>query len=132
MTQSAYAKNVLERGHSGMDKYVRITGKRQVTIPKEFFEQLDMGTVLHAFIEGGCLILEPVRPEDPMDFSQEIINDLADAGLTGEELKKEFARRREGMMAAMKELVTDARKEALSGSESDGDDFMDELINTDE
>ncbi|MFD1677420.1 AbrB/MazE/SpoVT family DNA-binding domain-containing protein [Alicyclobacillus fodiniaquatilis] len=132
MTLSAYAKSVQERGHSGVDKYVRITGKRQVTIPKEFFEQLDMGTVLHAFVEGGRLVLEPVRPEDPMDFSQEIINDLADAGLTGEELKKEFAKRREGMMAAMKELVTEARNEAVDGSEADGDDFMNELIDADE
>ena len=59
------------RGHSSMDKYVRITGKRQVTIPKEFFEQLDMGTVLHAFVEGGRLVLEPVRSKDLMDFSHD-------------------------------------------------------------
>ena len=132
MMNSAYAVNVQGRGHSSMDKYVRITGKRQVTIPKEFFEQLDMGTVLHAFVEGGRLVLEPVRSEDPMDFSQEIINDLADAGLTGEELKKEFARRREGMMTAMKELVAEARTEALDSSESDGDHFMNELMNSNE
>jgi len=115
-----------------MEKFVRITGKRQVTIPKEFFEQLDMGTVLHAYVENGHLVLEPVRPEDPMDFSQEIINDLADEGLTGEELKREFARRREGMMAALKELVTEARNDALINAVPDGDDFMSELINADE
>ncbi len=115
-----------------MDKYVHITGKRQVTIPKEFFERLEMGTVLHAYVEGGRLVLEPVRPEEPMDFSQEIINDLADLGMTGEELKREFTKRREDMMAAMKELVTEARNETLNGTVSDGDNFMNALINGDE
>ncbi|OFW77521.1 MAG: hypothetical protein A2201_03470 [Alicyclobacillus sp. RIFOXYA1_FULL_53_8] len=132
MMNSAYAVNVQGRGRSSMDKYVRITGKRQVTIPKEFFEMLDMGTMLHAFVEGGRLVLEPVRSEDPLDFSQEIINDLADAGLTGEELKKEFARRREGIMTAMKELAVEARTEARSSSASDGDQFMNELMNANE
>lgn len=130
--QSEYAENVLQRGRSSMDKYVRVTGKRQVTIPKEFFEQLAFGTILHVYVEGGKLILEPVRPEDPMDFSQEIINDLADQRLTGEALKHEFAKRREGMMAAMKELVEQAAREVRSDSEPDGDDFMSELIRADE
>lgn len=80
----------------------------------------------------GRLVSEPERSEDPMDFSQEIINDLADAGLTGEELKKEFARRREGIMTAMKELVAEARTEARSSSASDGDEFMNELMNANE
>jgi bifunctional DNA-binding transcriptional regulator/antitoxin component of YhaV-PrlF toxin-antitoxin module len=132
MMELAFAVNAQGKGRSGMDKYVRITGKRQVTIPKGFFEQLDMGTVLHAYVEGSRLVLEPVRPEDPMDFSLEIINDLANAGLTGEELKKEFVRRREGMLAAMKELVAEARSEVLNSPESDDDSFMDELINGDE
>ncbi|WP_074954025.1 AbrB/MazE/SpoVT family DNA-binding domain-containing protein [Alicyclobacillus macrosporangiidus] len=114
-----------------MEKYVRITGKRQVTIPKDFFDQLRMGSVLRAYVEDGRLVMEPVRVEDPMDFTQEIINDLADEGLTGEELKKEFARRREGMLAAMKKLVEESRKEALESSEPDGDAFMEELINGD-
>ncbi len=83
-----------------MDKYVRIAGKRQVTIP--------------------------------LDFSQLIINDLIDEGLTGEALKVEFAKRCEGMMAAMRELVVEARREFQNDSESNGDDFMNELINTDE
>jgi|GEM_PF-477178 len=132
MTRSAYAVSVQGRGRTAVEKYVRITGKRQVTIPKDFFEQLDMGTILRAYIEDGRLVLEPVRAEDPIDFSQEIINDLADEGLTGEELKREFARRREGMLAAIKELVAEARREALDGSEPDGDAFMEELINRDE
>lgn len=132
MTKSAYAVSVQERRHTAVEKYVRITGKRQVTIPKEFFDQLGMGNILRAYIERGRLVLEPVRVEDPMDFSQEIINDLADEGLTGEELKREFARRREGLLAAMNELVTEARKEALNGSEPDGDAFMEELIKGDE
>lgn len=132
MTQSAYARSVQKRGHSGMDKYVRITGKRQVTIPKEFFEQLQLGAMLHAYVENGKLVLEPVRSEDPLDFSQEIINDLADAGFTGEALKREFSKRREGVIAAMKELIVEARSEALTSSNSDGDDFMNELIHDDE
>ncbi|ADG05556.1 AbrB/MazE/SpoVT family DNA-binding domain-containing protein [Kyrpidia tusciae] len=132
MTKSAYAVSVQERRPTAVEKYVRITGKRQVTIPKEFFDQLGMGNVLRAYVERGRLVLEPVRVEDPMDFSQEIINDLADEGLTGEELKREFARRREGLLAAMNELVAEARKEALNGSEPDGDAFMEELIKGDE
>ena len=132
MTKPAYAENVRRGRHSGMDKYVRITGKRQVTIPKEFFDQLDMGTILHAYVEGRRLVFEPVHSEDPMDFSQLIINDLVDEGLTGEALKAEFAKRREGMMAAMRELVVEARREFQSDSEPNGDDFMNELINTDE
>ena len=83
-----------------MDKYVRITGKRQVKIP--------------------------------MDFSQLIINDLIDEGLTGDVLKAEFVKRRDGMMAAMRDLAAEARREFQNDSESDGDDFMNELINTDE
>ena len=132
MSKSTYAVSVRERRHTAVEKYVRITGKRQVTIPKEFFDQLGMGNILRAYIERGRLVLEPVRVEDPMDFSQEIINDLADEGLTGEELKREFARRREGLLAAMKEMIAEARKEVLDGSETDGDAFMEELIKGDE
>lgn len=115
-----------------MEKYVRITGKRQITIPKEFYEQLGMGTLLRGYIERGRLVFEPVRPEDPMDFSEEIVNDLADEGLTGEDLKREFVRRREGLLVALKELVAEARQEVQGVSKPSGDAFMEELINGNE
>lgn len=128
MTPSAYADDMSAGRRLTIEKYVRITGKRQITIPKEFYDQLRMGTVLHAWIKDGRLVLEPLRADDPIDFAQEIINDLADSGLTGAELKREFSRRREGIMAALKALTEEGRREAQSIDAVDGEDFMAGLL----
>mgnify|MGYP003297204871 CR=1 FL=1 len=90
-------------------KIINITGKRQITIPINFYNQIGF----EKEVDGNMLILRPLKTES-MDFSVEILKDLIDAGYEGEELIKKFEEESKNIKSAIKTIIKEA-KEIASG-----------------
>ncbi len=99
-------------------KRLPISQKRQVTIPKKFFEQLNLGREVECYVEKGALILKPVI-KGIGDFSEYILRDLISEGLQGQELLDAFIVQQTRLREATKAMLNDARKYAENYNESD-------------
>lgn len=96
-------------------KLIRISSKRQITLPVEFYEVLDFGSEAECFVYNGGLFIQPAN-EDDEDYSTEILRDLVAAGYSGDELVTEFDRHRKMVRPAAEAMRADASEnaEALS------------------
>ena len=71
-------------------KTIRISGKRQLTIPQKFFERLGFTDEAECILRGDELILKPAPVQSGGEFAEQILADLIQQGLTGERLLQEF------------------------------------------
>lgn len=90
---------------------ISISSKRQISIPKEFYDTLNIGTEMIAELHDNSIVLTPVR-ENHVDFSEEILTDIIAEGYTGENILKEFRFRKAQIPVALEEMI----KEALENS----------------
>jgi bifunctional DNA-binding transcriptional regulator/antitoxin component of YhaV-PrlF toxin-antitoxin module len=90
---------------------VSISKKRQMTIPKEFYDSLGMGDEAIVEFVGNALIVKPVK-EDYGDFSSEILADLIREGYSGEKLLQEFNARKAQIRPAVESMLKDAERNA--------------------
>lgn len=117
---------VLDKEYISMEsKRISVSKKRQITIPKRFFEKLNLGDEVECILKNGEIVIRPVRKET--EFAEEILKDLIKKGLSGQELLDEFKRVREKIRPAVKRIIKEADSEAkkLKGT---GDDQMKELF----
>lgn len=99
------------RNKRRIKRRVRISSKRQISIPKEFFEAMEFTDEATIEFTGNSLIIKNV-PNDAVDFSAEILNNLVnERGLSGSELLLEFNRIKKGLPGAVKQLTAAAMKE---------------------
>lgn len=70
-------------------KIIRVSKKRQITIPLQFYKHLGLGSEVKCSLEDGKIVIEPVHRE-PSEFSIEILKDLVSQGYSGDELIKKF------------------------------------------
>ncbi len=89
-------------------KRITVSSKRQISIPKEFYDAIGLGNEITIEILNNRLVIRPVR-EESEDFSEEILSDLIDEGYKGEELKAAFAERRAMLTSAVDNLIEEAR-----------------------
>ena len=103
---------------------VKISKQRQVNIPKEFYDSLNLSE--EAFVEytGNSIILRPVKSEE-VDFSEYILRDLVDEGCQGEELISRFKEIKSQLPDAVDSLVKESRDGHIV--EGDLDHFLDSL-----
>jgi len=107
----------------GMSKRISVSKKRQMTIPKEFYDELGIGNEVLCQIVDGALMIKPIKTD--VDFSEEILNDLIKEGYeAGEELLKEFAYRKSQLNPALHKMIDETRDYKTY---SNVDDFFDEL-----
>ena len=70
-------------------KIVKISKQRQITIPKAYFDELQLQEeVTIERVEGGLLI-KPVR-KMPEDFAEQLLESLVSKGFSGQELLEKF------------------------------------------
>ncbi|MBP3040762.1 hypothetical protein J9303_14825 [Bacillaceae bacterium Marseille-Q3522] len=106
---------MVQRSDSKMprSKRMKISSKRQLTIPAEFYE--DAGFLNEAIVEyddiGRRLIVKPVSEYEGVDFSEEILTDLVNRGLSGQELLKEFSRIKSQLPVALKTMFDEKTEE---------------------
>ncbi len=116
------AINTLDREQLAMEhrikqKRISVSKQRQITLPKEFYDQLGIGDEVFVELHNNRLVIRPVREED--DFAEEILKELVAEGFEGEELIREFNYRRKQIRPAFLKLLEEAKKEAEDVSSLD-------------
>ena len=103
--------NMLEREKAFEVKKLRISAKRQITIPQKFYSKLGFTHDAECEIRGEELIIRPIR-EGVGEFAEEILSDLIKEGLSGEELLQAFRNRQKEIRPTVEALLKDAKKVA--------------------
>lgn len=102
-------------------KRISVSSKRQISIPKEFHDHLNISDEVTVELVGDHLVITPIR-ESMADFSDEILADLVKEGYVGEQLILEFKRRKSQIGPAIEMLVNETSKtETTSIDELFGD-----------
>jgi len=71
-------------------KRISISVKRQITIPQKFYEMLGFGNEAECIVRGNELIVRPIKESIGGEFAEQILADLIQQGLQGEELLARF------------------------------------------
>ena len=104
-------------GHIALDKKrIRISSKRQITIPMKFHQLLGMSDEVDCHVRNGALIITPIRPEPTGEFAEELLADLVAQGLSGKQLLDKFAEMNRKVRPAVQAIIAEADKAAaMSG-----------------
>ncbi|SES08003.1 AbrB/MazE/SpoVT family DNA-binding domain-containing protein [Salipaludibacillus aurantiacus] len=100
----------LRRGKSMSRKVKRVSvsSKRQVCIPKDFYNEIGIGKEILMEVVNNRLVIKPVR-EEFEDFSEDILKDLVSEGYEGEELITKFKQRKAMIQPSIEELAQEAK-----------------------
>jgi len=111
------------------NKIATITQKRQITIPKDFFEELNLKPgKIKCYIEDGKIILEPLDSSNVWDFSTTILKELVSEGYEGDELLKEFKNRKTMLKESMAAMVAEAKEEIKEQKVKDAEQVFEEIF----
>src|SRR5699024_3350060 len=106
-------------------KQITVSEKRQMTIPKQFYDKIDIGNELICELHGDEIVLRPIRKEE--DFSEEILKELVKEGFNGQDLIHEFQKRKAQIRPAVEQLIVESQK-AAQQSTGAGDEETEELF----
>lgn len=102
----------IKRG-AGMDnKRIKISSKRQITIPQQYFDYLGFGKEAECILKDGELIIKPVK-NNGGEFAEEILADLLAQGYAGDELLAQFKAAQSKVRPAVEKLIDEADKLAM-------------------
>lgn len=90
-------------------KRISVSSKRQISIPKKFYEELQIGEEVFVELQGDSLIIRPIRKNFD-DFSEEILADLVAEGYNGESLIEEFKNRKSQIKSAVDSLIDETKQ----------------------
>ena len=111
------------------NRIATITQKRQITIPKDFFTELDLKPgKINCYIEDGKIILEPLNSDNFWDFSNTILKELVAEGYEGEQLLTEFQKRKIMVKESLAEMVAEAKNEIKNNNGKDADKVFEEIF----
>ena len=102
----------IKRG-AGMDnKRIKISSKRQITIPQQYFDYLGFDKEAECILKDGELIIKPVK-NNGGEFAEEILADLLAQGYAGDELLAQFKAAQSKVRPAVEKLIDEADKLAM-------------------
>ena len=99
-------------------KTIRISEKRQLTIPQKFFEALGFSTEAECILRGNEIVLRPAREQGGGEFAEQILADLIAQGFSGDQLLTEFKKMQKKVRPAVEVMLTQAEQAARGESES--------------
>ena len=99
-------------------KTIRISEKRQLTIPQKFFEALGFSTEAECILRGNEIVLRPVREQGGGEFAEQILADLIAQVFSGDQLLTEFKKMQKKVRPAVEAMLTQAEQAARGESES--------------
>lgn len=109
---------VAMKGKRVMDKKtVRISSKRQITIPQKFFTELGFADEAECIVRDNELVIRPVRMHSGSEFAEQILTELVAEGLSGNELLTEFRKRQAKVRPAVEAIITEAENAASGNGE---------------
>ena len=88
-------------------KIISVSSKRQITIPLQFYRQLDLGSEIECLLEDGRIILQPLH-RYPSEFSLEILKDLLAQGYAGDALLEQFEKQSQAIKKAASQMLDQA------------------------
>ncbi len=105
---------VAERGGTKMNrKVLRISSKRQITIPQKFYQALGFADEAECVLNGDELIIRPVKTVSGGEFAEQILAELIAEGLSGEALLSKFKDRQAQIRPAVEAMLSDAEDAAV-------------------
>ena len=91
-------------------KRVAVSSKRQLSIPKEFYDDLGIGDEVVMEVKNNSLLIKPIK-EGFEDFSEEILKELVSEGYEGENLITEFKNRKSMIKPAIERMIAETREQ---------------------
>lgn len=88
-------------------KRIRISSKRQITIPQKYFTDLGLGGEVDCVLVEGAMIIMPPQAQGG-EFAEEILSDLIQEGFQGQQLMQEFRRRNRLVRPAIEKMLQEA------------------------
>ena len=120
----------LERNKKVMKtKKISVSEKRQITIPKDFFDALNIGKEIECGMVDNYIIIRPVQENSTDEFSEYILQDILKEGYKDKDILEEFKKRRNELKKAAKEFNNDIDNEIKSISNLKG---INEVFGSDE
>ncbi len=108
MLEREFFMSTLATERDYMDsRMIRVSRKRQITIPLKFYEALNFGDQVECSLGDGAIIIRPLRRTDD-EFSVEILKDLVSKGFSGDEPVREFEAERYRVKKAVDRLREEA------------------------
>lgn len=101
-------------------KRISVSSKRQISIPKEFYDLLGIGDEVLLELHGNHIVMKPSR-ENFDDFSENILEDLVAEGYTGNELLQEFKYRKGQIGNAVSSIIENTK---VNGKQTTIDDLF--------
>ena len=109
-------------------KTIRISSKRQVTIPQRYFDRLGFGEEAECILRWDELVIRPVKVQSGWEFSEQILADLIAQGYSGEQLLERFKTEQKKVRPAVERLIEEADTLVASGQSGPS---LDELFGED-
>lgn len=88
-------------------KTISVSKKRQITIPLQFYNHLNLSNEVECSLEDGAIVIRPVHREST-EFSVEILKDLIEQGYSNEELIKQFEIQSKNIKKAFTNIIEEA------------------------
>lgn len=88
-------------------KIIRVSDKRQVTIPLKYYELLGFGREAECTLRENEIVIRPLQ-ESGEEFSEEILAELISRGYSGEELLSKFRELRSKIRPAIVSMIKEA------------------------
>lgn len=99
----------VRKGSFAMErKTIRISEKRQITIPRKYFEALGFGSEAECLLRGNEIVLRPLQPAGG-EFAEQILTELVAKGLSGDALLDAFRQEQKKIRPAVEAMLSDAQ-----------------------
>lgn len=92
-------------------KRISVSQKRQITIPIEFYNSVGIDKEVECYVQNDTIVIRPVR-ESSGEFDEQILADLIEQGLSGQELLGKFKETRRQVRPAVERLLDEAQRAA--------------------
>lgn len=99
-------------------KTIRISEKRQITIPQKFFEALGFTNEAECIMRNNEIVLRPVKENTGGEFAEQILADLIEQGYSGQQLLEAFKTMQKKVRPAVEAMLADAEMAARGEAES--------------
>lgn len=93
-------------------KKISVSVKRQITIPIEYYNALNIGDEVECMMVDDSIVIKPVKDNSLDEYSEFILKDIIEEGYKKEEILEEFKKRRNELKYAAKEMVKEMDKVA--------------------
>lgn len=120
---------VIERELGSMQesKRIKVSGQRQITIPKNYFEKCNLGEQVEClFLKNEGVIVIRSLPKET-EFSEHILEELLRRGCSKDKLLSEFKKLKSKVRPAV-ELMIEESDILASRLKGTGDDEMKEIF----